>query len=193
MTLFIQDLLISVNLWYNYEYYLFFCLNMTIMYPVDSSECCRWWMVCDGSIIHTQSDLYAGLLSPQGLIMLTDCVSEVEFCEILQRENRVIMKDHKWTCVCMQNIKITTTIQLLLQPCPVFCFFLFFFSHRVERNCVFQYDKCDYWKVWFQRESHPAMARENGHWVCWAYMMWTGKGWGRRQIVYIYIYTYVYI
>lgn len=95
-------------------------------------------MVCYESIMHTQVDLNAGLLSPQGLIMLTDCISEVEFCEIVQRENRVIIRDHKWTCVCMQNVKISTTIQLLLQPCPVFCFFLFFLSHCVERNCVSQ-------------------------------------------------------
>lgn len=57
-------------------------------------------MVCDESIVHTQSDLYAGLVSPQGLIMRTDCISEVELCEIVQRQNRVIIRDYKWgVCV----------------------------------------------------------------------------------------------
>lgn len=125
-------------------------------------------MVCDESILHTQSDLYAGLVSPQGLIMQTDCISEVELCEIVQRQNRVIIRDHKWTCVCMLNVKFNTTIQLLLQPCPVFCFFssFSFLSHCIERNCISQYVMCDYGKVLFTRENQPPMARESGHRVC---------------------------
>lgn len=59
---------------------------MTIMYPVDSSECCGWWMVCDESILHTEWSLrwsrlssgayYADWLHLRGWIMWDSTASK---------------------------------------------------------------------------------------------------------------------